>query len=160
MNKLINIKKAPAEIAQLLYQNTHLMSLITSEKSSLDWNTIIENKYISLCPPLEDGTITNNRNISLIILLERINMNGQDSNIIVSGKIYVNAEMNYLLDNNYNNILLEIVNEVCNSIDGVKLTSSGQVSVNSINFITYTPTRCGYSINFSFTDQNLQQVEI
>ena len=144
MNKLINIKKAPAEIAQLLYQNTHLMSLITSEKSSLDWNTIIANKYISLCPPLEDGTITNNRNISLIILLERINMNGQDSNIIVSGKIYVNAEMNYLLDNNYNNILLEIVNEV----------------VNSINFITYTPTRCGYSINFSFTDQNLQQVEI
>ena len=100
MNKLINIKKAPAEIAQLLYQNTHLMSLITSEKSSLDWNTIIANKYISLCPPLEDGTITNNRNISLIILLERINMNGQDSNIIVNGKIYVNAEMNYLLDNN------------------------------------------------------------
>ena len=160
MNKLINIKKAPAEIAQLLYQNTHLMSLITSEKNSLDWNTIIANKYISLCPPLEDGTITNNRNISLIILLERINMNGQDSNIIVSGKIYVNAEMNYLLDNNYNNILLEIVNEICNSIDGVKLTSSGQVKVNSINFITYTPTRCGYSINFSFTDQNLQQVEI
>ena len=100
MNKLINIKKAPAEIAQLLYQNTHLMSLITSEKNSLDWNTIIANKYISLCPPLEDGTITNNRNISLIILLERINMNGQDSNIIVSGKIYINAEMNYLLDNN------------------------------------------------------------
>ena len=160
MNKLTNIKKAPAEIAQLLYQNTHLMSLITSEKSSLDWNTIIANKYISLCPPLEDGTITNNRNISLIILLERINMNGQDSNIIVSGKIYVNAEMNYLLDNNYNNILLEIVNEICNSIDGVKLTSSGQVNVNSINFITYTSTRCGYSINFSFTDQNLQQVEI
>ena len=63
----------------------------------------------------------------------------------------------YVFDNN---ILLEIVNEICNSIDGVKLTSSGQVNVNSINFITYTPTRCGYSINFSFTDQNLQQVEI
>lgn len=160
MGKLINIKRAPIEIAQLLYNNKTLMSLITNTNidNPIDWTTIVAQKYISLCPPLEDGTITGERDLSLIILLDRINMNGADSNMIVSGKIYINAEASRILDSNYNNLLLEIVDEICNTIDGVKLTASGQISVNSINYISYSTMRCGYSINFSFTDQDTQKI--
>lgn len=160
MGKLINIKRAPIEIAQLLYNNKTLISLITNTNidNPIDWTTILAQKYISLCPPLEDGTITGERDLSLIILLDRINMNGADSNMIVSGKIYINAEASHILDSNYNNLLLEIVDEICNTIDGVKLTASGQISVNSINYISYSTMRCGYSINFSFTDQDTQKI--
>lgn len=160
MGKLINIKRAPIEIAQLLYNNKKLMSLITNTNidNPIDWTTIVAQKYISLCPPLEDGTITGERDLSLIILLDRINMNGADSNMIVSGKIYINAEASRILDSNYNNLLLEIVDEICNTIDGVKLTASGQISINSINYISYSTMRCGYSINFSFTDQDTQKI--
>ena len=160
MGKLINIKRAPIEIAQLLYNNKTLMSLITNTNidNPIDWTTIVAQKYISLCPPLEDGTITGERDLSLIILLDRINMNGADSNMIVSGKIYINAEASHILDSNYNNLLLEIVDEICNTIDGVKLTASGQISINSINYISYSTMRCGYSINFSFTDQDTQKI--
>ena len=160
MGRLINIKRAPIEIAQLLYNNKTLMSLITNTNinNPMDWTTIVAQKYISLCPPLEDGTITGERDLSLIILLDRINMNGADSNMIVSGKIYINAEASRILDSNYNNLLLEIVDEICNTIDGVKLTASGQISVNSINYISYSTMRCGYGINFSFTDQDIQKV--
>ena len=160
MGKLINITRAPIEIAQLLYNNKTLMSLITNTNidNPIDWTTIVAQKYISLCPPLEDGTITGERDLSLIILLDRINMNGADSNMIVSGKIYINAEASRILDSNYNNLLLEIVDEICNTIDGVKLTASGQISINSINYISYSTMRCGYSINFSFTDQDTQKI--
>lgn len=160
MGKLINIKRAPIEIAQLLYNNKKLMSLITNTNidNPIDWTTIVAQKYISLCPPLEDGTITGERDLSLIILLDRINMNGADSNMIVSGKIYINAEASRILDSNYNNLLLEIVDEICNTIDGVKLTASGQIAINSINYISYSTMRCGYSINFSFTDQDTQKI--
>ena len=160
MGKLINIKRAPIEIAQLLYNNKTLMSLITNTNidNPIDWTTIVAQKYISLCPPLEDGTITGERDLSLIILLDRINMNGADSNMIVSGKIYINAEASHILDSNYNNLLLEIVDEICNTIDGVKLTASGQISINSINYVSYSTMRCGYSINFSFTDQDTQKI--
>lgn len=160
MGKLINIKRAPVEIAQLLYNNKTLMSLITNTNidNPIDWTTIVAQKYISLCPPLEDGTITGERDLSLIILLDRINMNGADSNMIVSGKIYINAEASRILDSNYNNLLLEIVDEICNTIDGVKLTASGQIAINSINYISYSTMRCGYSINFSFTDQDTQKI--
>ena len=160
MGKLINIKRAPIEIAQLLYNNKKLISLITNTNidNPIDWTTIVAQKYISLCPPLEDGTITGERDLSLIILLDRINMNGADSNMIVSGKIYINAEASRILDSNYNNLLLEIVDEICNTIDGVKLTASGQIAINSINYISYSTMRCGYSINFSFTDQDTQKI--
>lgn len=160
MGKLINIKRAPIEIAQLLYNNKTLISLITNTNrdDSIDWTTIVAQKYISLCPPLEDGTITGERDLSLIILLDRINMNGADSNMIVSGKIYINAEASRILDSSYNNLLLEIVDEICNTIDGVKLTASGQIAINSINYISYSTMRCGYSINFSFTDQDTQKI--
>ena len=160
MGKLINIKRAPIEIAQLLYNNKTLISLITNTNidNPIDWTTILAQKYISLCPPLEDGTITGERDLSLIILLDRINMNGADSNMIVSGKIYINAEASHILDSNYNNLLLEIVDEICNTIDGVKLTASGQIAINSINYISYSTMRCGYSINFSFTDQDTQKI--
>lgn len=160
MGKLINIKRAPIEIAQLLYNNKKLMSLITNTNidNPIGWTTIVAQKYISLCPPLEDGTITGERDLSLIILLDRINMNGADSNMIVSGKIYINAEASRILDSNYNNLLLEIVDEICNTIDGVKLTASGQIAINSINYISYSTMRCGYSINFSFTDQDTQKI--
>ena len=160
MGRLINIKRAPIEIAQLLYNNKTLMSLITNTNidNSIDWTTILAQKYISLCPPLEDGTITGERDLSLIILLDRINMNGADSNMIVSGKIYINAEASRILDSNYNNLLLDIVDEICNTIDGVKLTASGQIAINSINYISYSTMRCGYSINFSFTDQDTQKI--
>lgn len=160
MGKLINIKRAPIEIAQLLYNNKKLMSLITNTNidNPIDWTTVVAQKYISLCPPLEDGTITGERDLSLIILLDRINMNGADSNMIVSGKIYINAEASRILDSNYNNLLLEIVDEICNTIDGVKLTASGQIAINSINYISYSTMRCGYSINFSFTDQDTQKI--
>ena len=160
MGRLINIKRAPIEIAQLLYNNKTLISLITNTNidNPIDWTTILAQKYISLCPPLEDGTITGERDLSLIILLDRINMNGADSNMIVSGKIYINAEASRILDSNYNNLLLEIVDEICNTIDGVKLTASGQIAINSINYISYSTMRCGYSINFSFTDQDTQKI--
>lgn len=160
MGKLINIKRAPIEIAQLLYNNKTLISLITNTNidNPIDWTTILAQKYISLCPPLEDGTITGERDLSLIILLDRINMNGADSNMIVSGKIYINAEASRILDSNYNNLLLDIVDEICNTIDGVKLTASGQIAINSINYISYSTMRCGYSINFSFTDQDTQKI--
>lgn len=160
MGKLINIKRAPIEIAQLLYNNKTLMSLITNTDiaNPIDWTTVVAQKYISLCPPLEDGTITGERDLSLIILLDRINMNGADSNMIVSGKIYINAEASRILDSHYNNLLLEIVDEICNTIDGVKLTASGQIAINSINYVSYSTMRCGYSINFSFTDQDTQKI--
>lgn len=160
MGRLINIKRAPIEIAQLLYNNKTLMSLITNTNidNPIDWTTIVAQKYISLCPPLEDGTITGERDLSLIILLDRINMNGADSNMIVSGKIYINAEASRILDSNYNNLLLEIVDEICNTIDSVKLTASGQIAINSINYVSYSTMRCGYSINFSFTDQDTQKI--
>ena len=63
MKSLKNIKKSVMEIAQLLAQDEEIVKLLHNDEPtalndavpSVDLNTLIQEHYICICAPVEDG---------------------------------------------------------------------------------------------------------
>lgn len=166
MKNLRNIKKIPFEIGQLLANNQYFCALLVDDTTNpgdvaLSFITLLNQKYITIYPPVEDGAIEQyNRNSYAIILIDNINMNEDNFNIGVTGSIYVTTDIDHILLTENRNRLLELADEVVQTLNNAKLTSAGAIRINNISHTMLTPFRSGYRIGFSLSDQQVERTEI
>lgn len=168
MKTLRNIKKSVMEIAQLLAQNDNIVKLLYNdeatalidEKPSVDLNTLIHEHYICVCAPVESGIKDQWKNTFLTVLMDNIYFGRQDDNSAVSMKIYVSTDEQHLLLADNKNRLLELIDEVVNTLDGYKLSSAGKMEVSSCSHTMLSEFRFAYMIIVNFNDQNARKVEI
>ena len=165
MKILINIKKIPLEIGQLLSQNKKLCGLIIDDSADPQlvektYNELLNDKYFTIYSPVSDGISDKERNTYLTIVIDTINLKKEDNNIFTTGNIYITTDENHILIKNNKNRLLEMADQIVQTIDNAKLSSAGTVSVDSLVYTTLTKHKIGYIISFSVSDQQIESVEI
>lgn len=165
---LVNIKKAALEIGQLLAADSTLCNLLyidtpdalQQENNSYSLNDMINNKYITVYPPVETAIKDTERNSFLVILLDNINLRVIDSNVHASFTIYATTDSDHILLNDNKNRLLEMSDRIIQILDQAKLSSAGAIEVNSISHVMLSEFRAGYRISLSITDQTTRKAEI
>ena len=168
MKTLRNIKKSVMEVAQLLAQNDNIVKLLYNDNASalidakpeVDLNTLITGHYICVCAPVESGIKDQWKNTFLTVLLDNIYFGRQDDNSTVSMKIYVSTDEQHLLLVDNKNRLLELIDEVVNTLDNYKLSTAGKIEVASCMHTMLSEFRFAYMIVINFNDQNARKVEI
>ena len=168
MKTLKNIKKSVMEIAQLLAQNETIVKLLYNDEPSalndaapqVDLNELIQNNYICICAPVEDGIKDQWKNTFLTILLDTGFFGRQDDNTSVSLKIYVSTDRQHLLLQDNKNRLFELMDEVITTLEGQKLSSAGKLDCSNFAHTMLSEFRFAYVITFTFNDQNVRKVEI
>jgi hypothetical protein len=167
MKTLHNINKAPFEIGRLLSLNNKICSFLLDDSADpqIDYQVsltdLLNQHYITIYPPVEDGAIQDQiRNTYIVILLDRIDPNSSSENIFVNGSLYVTTDKAHVLLSNNRNRLLELIDEIYKTLDGIKLTSAGELHINNISHIMITNFRAGYRIDFTFSDQQGRKAEI
>lgn len=166
MKNLRNIKKVPFEIAQLLANNAEFCGLLVDDNfsptaASTSLEELLKQHYIVLYPPVNDGSIKDFfRNTCATILLDNINTDAQDANINLSGYVYVSTDNSHVLISGHRNRLLELADLILQILNGVKLTSAGELQISRINFVMIDTFKSGYRINFTITDQQVERTEI
>lgn len=164
--KLKNIKKVPFEIAQILASNKQLIQLIYDDSADLTTEILpsatqlINEEYIGFYPATETGINSVSKNTFLIINLEDISLQNQDSNIGASGAIYITTDRDHCLIKQKEIRLLEIADTVEGILEGYKLSSAGQIRLTSINYVVFSDFRSGYRINFRIYDQPTRKAEL
>lgn len=167
MKPLINIKKAPLEVAQILAQNKVLVKLLTistpdvlsTEGSLPNLNTLISEQYINFFAPTEYGIANFDRAAQIAIFIDQINPRSTDSNIGSHLIVYFTTKTdNILLDENKNR-LLEAVDCILQSLEEQKISASGLLSCISCTYVFFDDFHAGYRISFSFNDQQNRKVE-
>ena len=166
MKNLRNIKKAPFEIAQILANNKTFCALLVDDSNtptdcSMSLTELLNNHYITIYPPVNDGSIIDfNRNTYAIILLDSIDTNSTNNNISVTGYIYITTDNAHVLLSENRNRLLELADVVLQVLNGVKLTSAGELQIGRINYVMLDTFKSGYRISFTITDQQAERTEI
>lgn len=166
MKNLVNIKKIPFEIAQLLAGNPNFCSLILDDsddpgKVETSLTELLNSHYLTIYPPVNDGGITDyGRNTYVVILLDSITTESQDNNMNVTGYIYITTDNSHILLSQNRSRLLELADVVLQTLNGAKLTSAGQMEIGSITHVMISNFRAGYRINFTVTDQQTERAEI
>lgn len=166
MKNLRNIKKVPFEIAQLLANNPDFCALLVDDSDTptactMSLTELLNQHYLVIYPPTNDGSINNfNRNTYAIILLDSIDTNSDNYNINVTGYIYITTDNAHVLLSNNRNRLLEMADIVLQTLNGVKLTSAGELQIGRINYVMIDTFKSGYRIGFTITDQQTERTEI
>lgn len=168
MKTLKNIKKSVMEIAQTLAQNEDIVKLLYNDKSSaltddppdVDLNTLIQENYICICAPVEDGIKDQWKNTFLTILLDTGFFGRQDDNTAVTIKIYISTDRQHLLLDDNKNRLFELMDQVINTLDQMKISTAGKLDCSNFAHTMLSEFRFAYVITFTFADQNARKVEI
>lgn len=166
MKDLRNIKTIPFEIGQLLAKNPTLCGLMLDDSNDpktieSSFSSLLNNHYINMYPPIESGDIQDyNKSSYIIILIDTINTNNGNQNISVTGHIYVTTDLNHILLTNNKNRLLEMSDQVFKTLNGEKLTSSGELRINYISYTVINNFRSAYRISFEISDQQIERTEI
>lgn len=172
MNNLINIKKAPNEILQLLCRDKRLLNLIYDDNNDagekdltgISVEELIQKQYIQTFPPTPDNGIDgeNYRNTYVSIFIDDIYMSVEDNNIKAYGSIIISTDHSLLKLKNNNNRLLEICDLILNDINKKKISCAGNIIVSQIEAIQAGTNvhRLGYRINYTVTDQQIKQAGI
>ena len=168
MKSLRNIKKSVMEIAQLLAQDEDIVKLLFNDEPTalndaapkVDLNTLIQEHYICICAPVEDGIKDQWKNTFLTILLDNAFFGRADENTSVGIKIYVSTDEQHLLLIDNKNRLFELMDRVISILDNCKLSSAGTLTVNSFNHTMLSEFRFAYVIGLSFNEQITRKVEI
>lgn len=167
--KLRNLKKAPFEIATLLAANSNIVRLlyddtpavlVDKKEFSLSIKDLIEQNYIGFYPATEAGIKEIDKNTFIIISLEDFNFTSTDNNTSASGAIYITTDKSHCLLNENRLRMLELVDEIEETLENKKLSSAGQLSINSANYVVFSDFRCGYRINFRIYDQPTRRAEL
>lgn len=161
MKDIVNIKKAFFEIAQLLAQDDLLCKLllndadtaITDDTPEHDINTMIQEHYISMYPPVENRIEDYGRNTFLSVIIDSVNFHGTDNTTPASLIIYVSTDEAHLILQNNRNRLLEIADRVIRVLDAQKLSSSGTLDVRSMVHVMLSEFHPAYRISIGLTDQ-------
>ena len=168
MKSLKNIKKSVMEIAQLLAQDEEIVKLLHNDEPtalndavpSVDLNTLIQEHYICICAPVEDGIKDQWKNTFLTVLLDNGFFGRSDDNTSITIKIYVSTDEQHLLLIDNKNRLFELMERVIDDLDNRKLSSAGTITVNSFNHTMLSEFRFAYVISLSFNEQVTRKVEI
>lgn len=167
MGKLANINKSVLQIGQLLAQNSKIASLLyydtpdaLEQDIDISLNQLINDKYITVYPPVETAIKDITRNTFLIILLDNINLRYTDNNKSANITIYVSTDADHILLENNKNRLLELNDLIVETLDNKKLSSAGQIMISSISHVMLNEFRAGYRISLSLTDQEIRKAEI
>ncbi len=159
MKALTNIKKAPFEIGQLLASNTKICGYLVDDTTNpqpatKNFQDLLNDKYITIYPPIHDAELDKyTRNTYITILLDNINLHAVDDNYSITGNIFVITDVNHILLDNNRNRLLELADEVYQTLEDKKIKSSGAIHVVSITYTMIDTFSAGYRINFTFSDQ-------
>ena len=156
------------EIAQTLAQNEDIVKLLYNDKSSaltddtpdVDLNTLIQENYICICAPVEDGIKDQWKNTFLTILLDTGFFGRQDDNTAVTIKIYISTDRQHLLLDDNKNRLFELMDQVINTLDQMKISTAGKLDCSNFAHTMLSEFRFAYVITFTFADQNARKVEI
>ena len=168
MKPLVNIKKAPLEVAQLLANNTTLVKLLTistpdvlekTEESLLDLNSLIKDVYINFYAPTEYGIKNFDRAAQISVYIDPITPSRIDGNIDSHIIVYFSTKTDNILLNNNKNRLLEAVDCILQSLDNKKLSAAGQLSCINCSYVFFDDFHAGYRISFSFNDQQNRKVD-
>ena len=169
MKDIKNIKKSFFEIAQLLASNEKIQRLLVLDSKTpftdtftpKSINDLLAEKYICLVPPfLEEGIEDNWRNNFLVIRLEDITFPERDENTTVHGVIMIGAHDNYIILENNQNRLYELMDQIIKTLDGQKLSAAGKTTITYCSIVDYTPYVTGYRISFDFSDQGSRKAEL
>lgn len=168
MKTLENIKKIPREIAHLLSKDKKLCSLLIDDSNEPkienlpSFEFLLNNNYINLMTPVADGQINQKgRNNYIVIILDNIDFEtAEDDNIGATINIYVVSNFSYLLINDLNNRLLEMMDRIYQILDGQKLSSSGELRIKTASRVQIDEFNDAYRINFVLSDQQSRKVSI
>ena len=161
--RLRNIKKIPLEIASLIGSNKKICSLIYNDDSNalennseVTFSDLIKEGYINLFFPTENGIKNIAKNTFLSIGIEDIYV----ESLSVTGVIYVVSNENTITLDGNKNRLLELVDEIESSINGQKISVTGEIRVLSISSVVFSDFRSGYRISFKCFDQQNRKAEL
>ncbi len=157
---LLNIKKAPLEVAVLLAQDDIICKLLvndnptalTDPRPEKTVNEMIQENYVSLQPPVESRIEQYGRNTFVSIQLGSV-FTGDDFNVQANLALYVSTDSDHLLLANNRNRILEICDRIFSLLEGRKLSSSEALSVRTLDPITLSEFHAGYRILIDFGDQ-------
>lgn len=163
MNKLKNIFKVPFEIADILSKSKTIQKLVYNdspfaleEDLNIDSNILLDENYIQIGMPSESGIENYNHNTMVNINIDNISI-ASDS---VSGFILISTADQTLPLNNNKRRLWEISAEIEKLLNYKKLSTAGEINIDSISFVTLSTFRGGYAIHFSFVDQQSRKAEL
>ena len=171
MNKLINFKKLPYELASVIAHDAIVQRLLindtvdaldepipalsnlpdTSNPSSIAQYLIKEN-YVSIAAPTESGIENYTRNTFIIINIDSIDFHDGSENNAATGSIFfiTDDEHQYLSNNRLR--LFEIADAVINILDNRKFSSAGTFRVESLDTIFFSEFQRGYRLVFTLKD--------
>jgi hypothetical protein len=168
MKPLVNIKKAPLETAQILANNKTLVKLLTistpdvlkaTEENIYNLNELIQNQYINFYAPTEYGIKNFDRAAQISIFVDQITPRPTDSNMYSHLVVYFGTKTDNILLEDNKNRLLEAIDCIIQSLDGQKISASGQLECNSCSYMFFDDFHAGYRVSFTFTDQQNRKVD-
>ena len=167
MSALETIKKIPMEIVVLLASNLELQQLLVSSNNDPDsWtntydiNTLLNQEYISFTPVVDQNISTNNKNTFIIVNLDEIDFSRQDNNVLATGVIFIGTDKQHAVLKNNKLRLLEMIDEIFQTLDKKKLSTSGEINMQYATFVSYSEYVFGYKITFNIAEQESRKVEI
>lgn len=157
---LQNIKKAVIEIATYLAKDKTLCKLLLNdtkdalnqEAPDVDINYLIQNNYISICPPVENRIEEYKRNTFLSILIDNVVFSKDKINGSII--IYISTTEEFLLLNDNLNRLIESCDRIIQVLDNKKLSCAGTLSVSSMSHTMLSDLHPAYRIVLRCEDQN------
>ena len=171
MSKLVNVKKARLEIANLLGQDKTLLSLLLNDKPSaltdevvqgtkvMGLNELISKNYICFSTPLESAMKDISRNTFLLILVDNMTF-AQSDGVRASFVLYLSTDNSHSLMDGNRDRLLEGCDRIAEVLQDRKLSSAGQIKITSMQYVNFSTYRQGYAIYLSITDLQERQAEI
>lgn len=167
MGKLATIEKSINEIIIALSRNQHFCALLIDDTPQADnhniilsdWTDLITKDYVKLYPASLDSAANPVKNTFLVLLINGIAIT--NDNILVDADIYVTTDDAHVLLDKFTNRLIKLSDEILTTLDGLKLSSAGNIEIESITHVMLTEWRPAYRIHFTFTDQvNTRKAEI
>ena len=169
MKKLSNIKNTMFEVGQLLVKNENIVKLLYNDSQtaltdavpSVSYEELLDKEYICSYPPVETASLEQaTRNTFIAILLDSLDYTLSDNNIEATLEILVSTDNHHLKLQPNKNRLFELIDEVVKTLDGVKLSAAGALSIRYVNLITVSDFRQVYRLRFKFSDQTDKKAEI
>lgn len=164
MSKLMNIKKAPFEIAQILGGNELIQRLLvidtpnalTKSFTPLSINELLANKYINITPRLENGKIDSGRNTFIEVRINECDFAREGA----VGEVLIGTDTEHALLENNKIRLLELADAIEGILNERKISTAGKILCRFVQEIEYSEFTYGYTIAFSISDQQTQKGDV
>ena len=157
--RLQTLKKALNEMVSILLNNQNIAKLVywdntdalTSKEMLPPAETLLQDGYISVFPKDASGISQNKVNTMISIIPDTFSF--EEKSTEMTGNIYISTTVNLLNLNDNKFRLLELIDNIVDSLNKKKLSGSIILKLRSAVFDISTNFRIGYSISFTLIDQ-------